>query len=103
MAAHRNSRRLIPLATVLCLMVAAAVGGYAVAGQPRSTGSEPGRGIEHIRSQHDRLRLPGSRKAHPRLRSHRPAVPGQLDRGPVGSPVRPGSSPKHAVPDIVII
>ena len=32
MAAHSNSRRLIPLATVLCLMVAVAFGGYMVAG-----------------------------------------------------------------------
>ena len=36
MPAHSNSRRLIPLATVLCLMVAAAVGGYAVAGNRAS-------------------------------------------------------------------
>jgi hypothetical protein len=36
MAAHSNSRRLIPLATGLCLMMAAAVGGYAVAGNRAS-------------------------------------------------------------------
>src|SRR5580704_9059715 len=32
MAVHRNPRKLIPLAAVLCLLVAAAFGGYAVAG-----------------------------------------------------------------------
>ena len=32
MSAHTKSRKLVPLAAVLCLMVAAAFGGYAVAG-----------------------------------------------------------------------
>ena len=32
MAAHRNFRKLVPLAAVLCLLVAAALGGYAMAG-----------------------------------------------------------------------